>query len=76
MGACCSGRDSGSLSQAQEEQFKEALRKFFWNDDDSDLEKAFKLLNTSGTGSLTAKEMEAAMIPMFKDFNLGKNEVK
>ena len=75
-GQCCSGRDSTSLSSVQEEQFKEALRKFFWQDDDSELNAAFKLLNTSNTGSLTAAEMEGKLIPMFKDFNLGKAEVK
>ena len=75
-GQCCSGRDTAALSPVQEEQFKEALRKFFWNDDDSELTSAFKLLNTSNTGNLTSAEMEGKLIPMFKDFNLGKNEVK
>merc|ERR1712037_1062588 len=37
---------------------------------------AFKLLNTANTGNLTSAEMEGKWIPMFKDFNLGKNEVK
>ena len=59
-----------------EDQFKEALRKFFWNNDDSDLNAAFKLLNSSGTGSLTSAEMYAKLIPMFTDFNLKKKDVK
>lgn len=74
MGACCSGRGQ-SLSAENEKKFKDALALYFWKDDDSQLDSAFKLLNTSGSGSLTSAEMEAKLIPMFREFKLGKKEI-
>lgn len=53
---------------------KNALHAFFWNGDDSALPTVFGYLNTSGSGSLTAGELEAALSCLFSDY-VSKEEI-
>ena len=57
-----------SLSPEQAAEMKEALHKFFWNDDESALPTVFGFLNTSGSGSLTSAELENTLGALFSDY--------
>ena len=63
-----------ALTPEQAAQMKEALHKFFFNDDESNLPTVFGFLNTSGTGNLTPSELENTLGSLFSDY-ITKTEI-